>query len=44
MDDRFRLGVRARKWIEGIKAQFRATPLRTAEPVPEIAEPAFKIM
>jgi hypothetical protein len=44
MDDRFRLGGRARKWIEGIKSQFRAAPLRAAEPVPEISEPAFKIM
>lgn len=44
MDDRFRLGGRARKWIEGIKSQFKATPLRAAEPMPAISEPAFKIM
>jgi hypothetical protein len=44
MDDRFQLTERARRWIEGIKSQFRARPLPAAEPAPPLAEPAFKIL
>jgi hypothetical protein len=44
MDDRFQLTERSRRWIEGIKSQFRARPLPAAEPAPALAEPAFKIL
>lgn len=44
MDNRFRLNRRARQWIEGIKAHFRAQPLPAAQPAPELAEPAFKLL
>jgi len=39
----FHLNNRAKQWIEGMKSQFKAAPLPTAEPVP-LSDPAFKIM
>ncbi len=39
----FGLKKRAKQWIEGIKAQFEADDVPTAEAVP-ISDPAFKIM
>jgi thioredoxin-related protein len=39
----FRLNKRSKQWIDGIKAQFRAAALPTAEAVP-VNDPAFKIM
>ena len=44
MDDRFRLTARAKSWIAGIKDQFKAKPLTAAMPVPELSDPAFKIL
>jgi len=44
MDDRFRLARRSRAWIDGIKSQFKARPIAAAAPLPEMAEPAFKIL
>ncbi len=44
MDNRFRLAKRAKTWIEGIKGQFKARPIAAAAALPEIAEPAFKIL
>ena len=41
MTDRFELTPRARNWITGIKAQYKAKPL--SAPV-AVAEPAFKIL
>ncbi len=43
MADDFTLTPRAKQWIAGIKAQFRARPVPAAEPV-AVAEPAFKIL
>ncbi len=43
MDDRFRLTGRARKWIAGIRSQFQATSLVSAQ-APSIPEPNFKIL
>ncbi len=43
MGKSFGLKKRAKQWIEGIKAQFEADEVPTAEAVP-IADPAFKIM
>lgn len=42
MDDRFRLTGRARKWIEGIRKHYAATPLTSAAPA--VSEPAFKML
>ncbi len=39
----FHLNNRAKQWIEGMKSQFKAAPLPTAEPV-SLSDPAFKIM
>jgi hypothetical protein len=44
MDDRFRLTDRARRWIDGIRAQFTARSLSVAKAEPELADPAFKIL
>jgi hypothetical protein len=44
MNDRFQLTERARRWIEGIKAQFAVRSLSAAKAEPELAEPAFKIL
>ncbi|MEQ9043672.1 MAG: biotin carboxylase [Sneathiellaceae bacterium] len=41
MTNGFRLNERAKKWIHGIKSNFVARPLPTAE---VLAEPAFKIL
>lgn len=43
MDDRFRLNRRAKKWIDGIKAHYRARPL-SALPAATASDPAFKIL
>ncbi|MGD2131056.1 MAG: hypothetical protein PVJ17_17320, partial [Lysobacterales bacterium] len=43
MDNRFRLTQRARKWIAGIRAGYRARPV-TAAASPKLADPAFKIL
>jgi hypothetical protein len=43
MDNRFRLTPRARKWIAGIRSEYRARPV-TAAAQPRIAEPSFKIL
>jgi hypothetical protein len=40
MDQRFRLTDRSKQWIDGIKKQFTARPLPSAQ----ASEPAFKIM
>jgi hypothetical protein len=40
----FELTARARRWIEGIKAEFKAQPLKAAVAAPALAEPAFKIL
>lgn len=42
MDNRFQLTMRAKQWIDGIRAHYKAKPL-VAE-APAIAEPAFKIL
>ena len=42
MDNRFRLAPRARQWIDGIRAHYRAKPF-TAE-APAITAPAFKLL
>ena len=42
MDNRFRLAPRAKQWIDGIRAHYRAKPF-TAE-TPAIATPAFKLL
>jgi hypothetical protein len=44
MDDRFRLTARAKKWIAGIRAGYRAAPLTSTSVGPALAEPAFKIL
>ena len=44
MTNGFRLNERGKKWIHGIKSAFSAKPLTMAEPSPEFADPAFKIM
>lgn len=43
MTNGFQLTDRARRWIDGIKGQFATRPVGAAV-VPEIAEPAFKIL
>jgi len=43
MDDRFRLTRRAKQWIAGIRAEYRARPV-TAAAEPPLPEPSFKIM
>ncbi|MDX1381067.1 MAG: hypothetical protein R3233_08095, partial [Xanthomonadales bacterium] len=43
MDDRFRLTRRAKQWIAGIRAEYRARPV-TATAEPALPEPSFKIM
>jgi len=42
MDNRFRLTPRAKQWIDGIRAHYRAKPF--AAEAPAIAEPAFKLL
>jgi len=42
MDKNFRLNKRARQWIDGIRRHYEGQPL--AAEVPQIAEPAFKMM
>ncbi len=44
MTNRFGLTKRSKAWIDGIKGHFKAKPLAPVEPVPEVSEPAFKIM
>ncbi len=44
MDNNFQLTERTKAWINGIKAQYKAQPLPSAEPLFETAEPAFKIL
>ncbi|MEC9367176.1 MAG: biotin carboxylase, partial [Pseudomonadota bacterium] len=43
MTKSFELTERSRKWIDGIRAHFKAQSL-TASQTPDIAEPAFKIL
>jgi hypothetical protein len=43
MTDKFELAERSRAWIDGIRAHFKAKPL-AATAMPELAEPAFKIL
>lgn len=43
MDNRFRLNKRAKAWIEGIKAQYKARPLPAVHAMAS-SEPAFKIL
>jgi len=42
MDNRFRLAPRAKQWIDGIRAHYRAKPFTAATPA--IATPAFKLL
>ena len=42
MDNRFRLAPRARKWIDGIRAHYRAKPF--AAEAPAFTAPAFKLL
>jgi len=42
MDNRFHLTPRAKQWIDGIHAHYRAKPF--AAEAPAIAEPAFKLL
>ena len=44
MTNKFELMQRSKRWIEGIKSQFKAKPLAAAEPVPTFSEPVFKIL
>jgi hypothetical protein len=44
MDENFQLLPRATQWINGIRSLISAKPLAPADKVPEVNEPAFKIM
>jgi hypothetical protein len=44
MDENFQLLPRATQWINGIRSLMSAKPLAPADKVPEVNEPAFKIM
>ena len=44
MTKNFKLTERSEQWIEGMKAAFKATPIEQQAAVPELPEPAFKIL
>lgn len=44
MTSSFKLAERSKRWIEGIKQAFAAKPLPAAQPMPELSDPAFKIL
>ncbi len=44
MTKNFKLTERSERWIEGMKAAFKATPIEQQAAVPELPEPAFKIL
>mgnify|MGYP006969464419 FL=1 len=44
MAARLRLTERARRWIDGIKGQYRAQLLGPAADAPGLSDPAFKIL
>jgi len=44
MTPSFKLAERSKKWIDGIKQCFAAKPLPAAQPMPELSDPAFKIL
>lgn len=44
MTKNFKLTERSEQWIEGIKAAFKATPIEQQAAMPELPEPAFKIL